>query len=144
MAGSAPEKGYLCSYEDVRDVGHADFQLGHPLLLDVVIRGGIHHREADQEDVGVRIGQGSQLVVVLLQGENSKCVMGCGIAANGGITLALDELLNTAPPCSCTFTTCEELLRARSPPLVHQGRLFLLASLPEKANTFCLCVHCLW
>lgn len=56
----------LCSYEDVRHIGHADFQLGDPLLLDVVVRGRVHHREADQEHVRVGVGQGSQLVVVLL------------------------------------------------------------------------------
>lgn len=83
-AGSAPKKHYLCSYEDVRHIGHADFQFGDPLLLDVVVRGRVHHREADQEHVRVGVGQGSQLVVVLLPGENGKCVMGWGITVDGG------------------------------------------------------------
>lgn len=67
-------KLYLCPYEDVRHVGHADFELGHPLLLHVVVGGRIHHGEADQEHVCVGVGQGSQLVVVLLPGESSKRV----------------------------------------------------------------------
>lgn len=83
-AGSAPKKHYLCSYEDVRHIGHADFQLGDPLLLDVVVRGRVHHWEADQEHVRVGVGQGPQLVVVLLPGENGKCVMGWGITVDGG------------------------------------------------------------
>ena len=40
--------------------------LGDPLLLDVLEAGGPHHAEADQEHVGVGVGDGPQPVVVLL------------------------------------------------------------------------------
>lgn len=68
----APKECYLCSYEDIRHIGHADLQLRYPLLLDVVVWGRVYHWEADQEHVCVGVGQGSQLVVVLLQGENGR------------------------------------------------------------------------
>ena len=40
--------------------------LGDPLLLDVLKAGGPHHAEADQEHVGVGVGDGPQPVVGLL------------------------------------------------------------------------------
>lgn len=40
--------------------------LGDPLLLDIVERVGRVDREADQDDVRVRVRQGSQAVIVFL------------------------------------------------------------------------------
>lgn len=74
----APKECYLRSYEDIRHIGHADLQLRYPLLLDVVVWGRVYHWEADQEHIRVGVGQGSQLVVVLLQGENGRVLWGGG------------------------------------------------------------------
>ena len=41
-----------------------------PLVCDVFKRRGIHDRETDKEDIGLRIGERSESVVVLL----SSCV----------------------------------------------------------------------
>lgn len=49
----------LGPYEDVRHVRHAVLQLRNPLLLDVVVRGRIYDREADQKHVGVGVGERS-------------------------------------------------------------------------------------
>lgn len=59
----------LGPYEDVRHVRHAVLQLWDPFLLDVVVRGRIYDREADQKHISVGIGERPQLVVVLLQEE---------------------------------------------------------------------------
>jgi len=40
--------------------------LGYPLFLDVVERVGTVDSEADEDDVGIRVGQGSETVVVFL------------------------------------------------------------------------------
>lgn len=56
----------LGPYEDIRHMGHAILQLRDPFLLDIVVRGRIHDREADQKHVGVGVGQWPQLVVILL------------------------------------------------------------------------------
>ena len=42
--------------------------LGHPLLFDVLERRRRHHREADEEDVRLRVAERPQPVVVLLAG----------------------------------------------------------------------------
>lgn len=52
--------------EDVRHVRHAVLQLRDPFLLDVVVRGRIDDREADQKHIRVGVGERPQLVVVLL------------------------------------------------------------------------------
>lgn len=62
--------------EDVRHVRHAVLQLRNPLLLNVVIRGRVHHREADEEHVSVGVGERPQLVVVLLWEEQGELVQG--------------------------------------------------------------------
>lgn len=58
----------LGSDEHDGHIGTVVPQLGHPFGLNVVVRGGVHHREACQEDVCVRVGQRSQTIVVLLAG----------------------------------------------------------------------------
>lgn len=52
-----PSAFNLGPYEDVRHVRHAVLQLRNPLLLDVVVRGRIYDREADQKHVGVGVGE---------------------------------------------------------------------------------------
>ena len=42
--------------------------LGEPLFLDVLERGGRGDAEADEEDVGLRVRERTQPVVVLLSG----------------------------------------------------------------------------
>lgn len=68
-----PVSSYLCSYEHIRHMRHADFQFRHPLFLDIVVRGRVHHRKTDQEDIRVGIGEGSQLIVVLLSESKGRC-----------------------------------------------------------------------
>lgn len=58
--------------EDVRHVRHAVLQFRDPLLLDVVIRGRVYDREADEKHVGVGVGEWPQLVVILLWGEQRR------------------------------------------------------------------------
>lgn len=53
--------------EQVGDTGCVLLQLGHPFLSHILETGRINHREADEEDVGHRVGQRPQAVVVLLQ-----------------------------------------------------------------------------
>ena len=50
--------------------------LGHPLLLDVLVRGRIDHAEAHEEHVRLRIAERPEAVVVLLAGrvEQAECV----------------------------------------------------------------------
>lgn len=67
---------HLGPYEDVRHVRHAVPQLRDPLLLDVVVRGRIYHREADQKHIRVGVGERPQLVIVLLQ-ESTGCMRLC-------------------------------------------------------------------
>lgn len=64
----------LGPYEDVRHVRHAALQLRDPLLLDVVIRGRVYDREADQKHISVGVGERPQLVVILLWEEQRVCV----------------------------------------------------------------------
>ena len=64
----------LGPYEDVRHVRHAALQLRDPLLLDVVIRGRVYNREADQKHIRVGVGEWPQLVVILLWEEQRVCV----------------------------------------------------------------------
>lgn len=45
---------------------HAGFELRYPFLLHIVIGSWIHDREADEKDVCVGVGEGPQLVVILL------------------------------------------------------------------------------
>lgn len=52
--------------EQVRDTGSVLLQLGHPFFTHVLEAGGVDHREADEEDIGHRVGQRPQAVVVLL------------------------------------------------------------------------------
>ena len=42
--------------------------LGDPLLLNVVERIGRVDGEADEDDVGIRVGEGTESVVILLSG----------------------------------------------------------------------------
>lgn len=51
---------------------HAVLQFRDPLLLDIVIRGGVYDREADEKHVGVGVGEWPQLVVVLLWEEQRR------------------------------------------------------------------------
>ena len=55
---------------------HAVLQFRDPLLLDVVIRGGVYDREADEKHVGVGVGEWPQLVVVLLWEEQRRVSTG--------------------------------------------------------------------
>ena len=50
--------------------------LRNPLLLHVLIAGGGDHTEADEEDIGLGVGEWSESVVVLLTRgvEESQCV----------------------------------------------------------------------
>lgn len=52
--------------EQVRDTGSVLLQLGHPFFTHILEAGGVDHREADEEDIGHRVGQRPQAVVVLL------------------------------------------------------------------------------
>lgn len=55
--------------EQVGDAGGVLLQLWHPFLPYVLETGGIDHGEAYEEDVGHRVGQRPEAVVVLLQGD---------------------------------------------------------------------------
>lgn len=63
----------LGAYEDIRHMRHAVLQLWDPFFLDVVVRGRIHDREADQKHISVGVGERPQLVVVLLREEQRVC-----------------------------------------------------------------------
>lgn len=64
--------------EHVRHVRHAVLQLRDPLLLNIVVRGRVHDREADEKHVGVGVREGPQLVVVLLWEGQRRVSAGCG------------------------------------------------------------------
>lgn len=49
-------------------VGAVVLDLGVPLGLDVLERGGGDDREADKEDIGLGVGEGAEAVIVLLTG----------------------------------------------------------------------------
>lgn len=57
----------LGANEQVGDTGRILLQLGHPFFTHILETGGVDHREADEEDVGHRVGQRPQAVVVLLR-----------------------------------------------------------------------------
>lgn len=57
----------LSANEQVGDAGCVLLQLGDPLLPHILETGRVYHREADEEDIGHRVGQRPQPVVVLLQ-----------------------------------------------------------------------------
>ena len=63
--------------------------LGQPLLLHVVVGGGARHAEADQEHVRLGVGQGAQLVELLLAGgvEERDPAHGVGHRDVGGVVL---------------------------------------------------------
>lgn len=46
---------------------HAGFELRDPFLLDIVVGSRINHREADEKDVSIGVGERPQLVVILLK-----------------------------------------------------------------------------
>lgn len=58
------------------DTGAVVVDLGEPFLTNVFKGRGRSHGEANQEDVGLGVRQGSQAIVILLTGsiEQSKCV----------------------------------------------------------------------
>lgn len=57
----------LGANEQVRDTGCILLQLRHPFLTHILETGRVYHREADEEDIGHRVGQRPQAVVVLLE-----------------------------------------------------------------------------
>jgi hypothetical protein len=66
--------------------GHAGavvVHLGKPLLADVFERGRRCHREADQEDICLRVGKGAETIIILLTG---------GIEQSQGIRLIADPI----------------------------------------------------
>lgn len=58
---------HLCANEDVRYMRHTRLEFRNPLLLDVVVRGWVHHRKADEENISVGVGEWPELIVVLLK-----------------------------------------------------------------------------
>jgi hypothetical protein len=59
---------YVAKQRSAREKTQSQSDLGPPLALDVVVRVLADDREADQEDVGLRVRQGTQAIVVLLAG----------------------------------------------------------------------------
>lgn len=58
---------------------HAVLELWDPFLLDIVVRGRIDDREADQKHIRVGVGERPQLVVVLLWEEQRLYSLGRGV-----------------------------------------------------------------
>lgn len=50
---------YLSANEQVRDIGCIFLEFRDPFLSYILEAGWIHHREANEEDIGHRVGQGS-------------------------------------------------------------------------------------
>lgn len=67
-------QAHLGAYEQVGHAGCVLLQLRHPLLSDVLEAGGVDHGEADEEDVGHRVGQRPEAVVVLLRKQETEQV----------------------------------------------------------------------
>eukprot|EP00964_Phaeocystis_antarctica_P141558 scaffold106618_cov77-Phaeocystis_antarctica.AAC.4 len=53
-------------HADDRHARAVVLELGEPLLLRVLVRGAADEREGDEEDVGLRVAEGAQPVIVLL------------------------------------------------------------------------------
>lgn len=58
---------HLSADEQVWDGGGVLLQLRNPLLAHVLETGRVDHGEADEEDIGHRVGQRPQPVIVLLE-----------------------------------------------------------------------------
>lgn len=63
-----PPQVSLSAYQQHRHAGTVVAHLRVPFMPDVGVRGRAGHRETDDEDVRLRVGQGSQAVVLLLTG----------------------------------------------------------------------------
>ena len=57
---------YLCADNQAGHAGAVVMHLGEPLLPNVLEGRGRRHREADEEDISLWIGQGSETIVVFL------------------------------------------------------------------------------
>lgn len=68
---------HLGADEQVGDTGRVLLQLRHPFFAHVLETGWVHHREADEEDVGHRVGQRPKAVVVLLEDDATELVNMC-------------------------------------------------------------------
>lgn len=68
---------HLGADEQVGDTGRVLLQLRHPFFAHVLETGWVHHREADEEDVGHRVGQRPEAVVVLLEDDATELVNMC-------------------------------------------------------------------
>lgn len=66
---------HLGANEQVRDTGCILLQLRLPFLTHVLEAGRIYHREADEEDIGHRVGQRPQAVVVLLKEDGTEILI---------------------------------------------------------------------
>lgn len=62
---------HLCPDEQVGDGGGVLLQLRNPFLSHVLETGRVDHGEADEEDVGHRVGQRPETVIVLLGQEKT-------------------------------------------------------------------------
>ena len=66
--------------------------LGEPLFSHVLEGGGGGDGEADEEDVGLRVGEGSQAVVVFLSGGIEEAE-GVGFVADPGLRVLVGRLM---------------------------------------------------
>jgi hypothetical protein len=74
-AGVIPQI-HLRAYDEAGNTGAVVVDLGKPLLANVLEGGGGGDAEADEEDVGLRIGEGAQSIVIFLTSgiEEAKCI----------------------------------------------------------------------
>lgn len=68
---------HLGADEQVGDTRSVLLQLRHPFFAHVLETGWVHHREADEKDVGHRVGQRPEAVVVLLEDDATELVNMC-------------------------------------------------------------------
>jgi hypothetical protein len=88
----------LCADDQAGDAGAVVVDFGEPFLADVLEGGGAGDAEAHEEDVGLRIGEGTEAVIVFLAGGVEEA-QGVGLVADPGEIGVSFRLLVTA--CSC-------------------------------------------
>jgi hypothetical protein len=88
----------LCADDQAGDAGAVVVHFGEPFLADVLEGGGAGDAEAHEEDVGLRIGEGAEAVVVFLASSVEEAE-GVGLVADPGAMVVSFRLLVAA--CSC-------------------------------------------
>lgn len=82
----------LCTDYEAGDTGTVVMDLWEPLLADVLERGRGGHAEADEENIGLGVGEGSESIVIFLTG---------GIKQAKGIWLVTNPRRNTQQVSAC-------------------------------------------